>query len=1011
MKCLEKDRARRYETANGLARDIERHLHNEPVVARPPSRLYEFQKTLRRHKVGFATTAAVIAALGLAAILSTVDAVRARRAEQDKERLRAAAVEAARKEAAALALAQERLYNARLGEARAKGLSGVAGQRFESLAAISEAATIRRSRELSDEAVACLALADLRVQKTVELPSVSSVPSVCFDHALELYAYLEPKGIRVRRVRDGTSRAFLPIAGAGQGVDYVAFDGFDSSSRHLAFRCQIAGAQVRHQVWALDQGGRLAFEAIGGSIGHQSSLRADGEVIAVASERGIVTLVEVESGKKLREFKAGGQRARASLSPDGSKLATWGDAPLTAAAQIWDAASGQLELSLQNSNLVECVCWNRDGSLAACASRDGPIWVWDLRRGRIHARMEGHSGLAGPIIFDHHGDLLASSSWDGTTRLWDVATGRQLVLYPKPCLDLRFSPDDELLAGARDGRKCELLEVARRTSEWHLANRLGTGLQPTVEFTSDSRLLAFPSVGGIAFADVLTGRRIGVVEAGGAAALKFGTARRPTLYAITAAGLAAWDIDTGSVAGERFLRFHPPRLFLAGEPELRDCVTDRDERRCVVASSGRGVWLLNLEEPGSIPRLCAHPGCSFVSLDPGGRWAASGTWGGTGVRVWDFHTGGLIRELPVTGSAFVAFSPDANWFATANNAEFRLWKTSSWSPVPETLPGDLNQEIGILAFSPDSRLLATWHDAHQIHIVRVPTLEVVATLMAPTMMNISLYSLCFSPDGSRLAALASSGKAYIWDLRAIRSELKKLNLDWDLPPYATVEDSPLAAGPVPRLDTGPFTREELARAIPPRDTSAPASLVDLTAYYNSPLTENWHPATRERNNLFELPSGRQRLAGVEFDVRGLIQIRSAGANGLSYPNHIDGIRIGQVCRRLHFLHAATGAAGARPGDELGSYVVQYVDGREVQIPIVFGKDLGDWWSQANEQDLKFVIAWEGNTPEARKYLHTIRLFKSTWENPYPNVRLRQFDFVSRKPAPGAPFLVALTAEQ
>ena len=61
MKCLEKDRARRYETANGLAADLNRHLNDEPVVARPPSRLYEFQKTVRRHKVGFAATAAQLA--------------------------------------------------------------------------------------------------------------------------------------------------------------------------------------------------------------------------------------------------------------------------------------------------------------------------------------------------------------------------------------------------------------------------------------------------------------------------------------------------------------------------------------------------------------------------------------------------------------------------------------------------------------------------------------------------------------------------------------------------------------------------------------------------------------------------------------------------------------------------------------------------------------------------------------------------------------------------------------
>jgi len=44
MKALEKDRARRYETANGLAMDVQRYLSNEPVVARPPSKLYRLQK-------------------------------------------------------------------------------------------------------------------------------------------------------------------------------------------------------------------------------------------------------------------------------------------------------------------------------------------------------------------------------------------------------------------------------------------------------------------------------------------------------------------------------------------------------------------------------------------------------------------------------------------------------------------------------------------------------------------------------------------------------------------------------------------------------------------------------------------------------------------------------------------------------------------------------------------------------------------------------------------------------
>jgi eukaryotic-like serine/threonine-protein kinase len=92
MKALEKDRTRRYETANGLAMDVQRHLNDEPIVARPPSRLYEFQKTVRRHKFGFAAAAAVILALAVGFGIATWTLIKEKEA-----RVRAvAAVEAER---------------------------------------------------------------------------------------------------------------------------------------------------------------------------------------------------------------------------------------------------------------------------------------------------------------------------------------------------------------------------------------------------------------------------------------------------------------------------------------------------------------------------------------------------------------------------------------------------------------------------------------------------------------------------------------------------------------------------------------------------------------------------------------------------------------------------------------------------------------------------------------------------------------------------------------------------
>jgi serine/threonine protein kinase len=81
MKCLEKDRTRRYETANGVAFDLKRHLNNEPVLARPPSAAYKFQKAFRRNKLAFVAGAAVAAALLLGIIASTWQSVRATHAE------------------------------------------------------------------------------------------------------------------------------------------------------------------------------------------------------------------------------------------------------------------------------------------------------------------------------------------------------------------------------------------------------------------------------------------------------------------------------------------------------------------------------------------------------------------------------------------------------------------------------------------------------------------------------------------------------------------------------------------------------------------------------------------------------------------------------------------------------------------------------------------------------------------------------------------------------------------
>jgi len=74
-----------------------------------------------------------------------------------------------------------------------------------------------------------------------------------------------------------------------------------------------------------------------------------------------------------------------------------------------------------------------------------------------------------------------------------------------------------------------------------------------------------------------------------------------------------------------------------------------------------------------------------------------------------------------------------------------------------------------------------------------------------------------------------------------------------------------------------------------------------------------------------------------------------------------------------------------------------------------GRDIADWCDQPNEKNKDFLVAWSGTNESSRQQGRTIRLFKSTWENPLPSVEVKSIDFVSTHEQ-AAPFLVAITAE-
>src|SRR5258706_15031941 len=87
MKALEKDRTRRYETANGLALDVQRFLDNEAILARPPSRIYKLQKTVLRNKLLFAGTSVIAVLLIVSLIVVSASLAKERQSRAKSEQV------------------------------------------------------------------------------------------------------------------------------------------------------------------------------------------------------------------------------------------------------------------------------------------------------------------------------------------------------------------------------------------------------------------------------------------------------------------------------------------------------------------------------------------------------------------------------------------------------------------------------------------------------------------------------------------------------------------------------------------------------------------------------------------------------------------------------------------------------------------------------------------------------------------------------------------------------------
>jgi WD40 repeat protein len=757
LKCLQKEPRRRYASARELADELDRFLDNVPIQARPIGPLARGWRWCRRNRVVASLGALFVTALIAGIAVSSYYAVIAGKA--------ATVAATARDDA------REKLHESLRDQARAGRWSGRPGRRFDSLEAIAKAAAMRPTLELRNEAIACMALADVRA--TCQWDGVEGeAQNVEPSGDLEAYAASDARGtIRVRRTADQAEIAVLP--GDGRQVGTMRFS---PDSRYLA-----SGYRDRFRVWDVERR-KVQFEVPRVIHHFAAAFSADSRLLA-AADAAVLYVYEMPSGKEVAALRMEILPHSLAWHPDGRRLAV--SSVNTPRVDIWDTASARLLRSLPHPHPARGVAWHPTSDVLATACADSNVYVWDLASRSPEsprAVLRGHQHVTVQVAFNPAGNLLASNSWDGYLIVWDALRGELLLR------DGGFEAVGALLFSA-DGRRLGAARAGQRFRYWNVASGLERRLLPGdkdqrvwgVGLSSSGRILGVGRSDGLHLWDVATLSKVAHLQIGVVRSVFFqDDAADPCLVTWGNLGLLRWPIRSTAApqrAGPTFKIGPPENLGLDATPLAEWASMSSDGRVIGLGDRERGqVTVFDLRDR-KVRLKVPHAEPSEIAVSPDGRWVASGTWGNNpGVmRVWDVSTGKKVREWAAEKGASVAFDPPSRHLLIGEANAYRRYHVDSWSQQDE-----IPKVSGVRAsaYSPDGRLLAVCPAAGSIRLVDAATLQEVATLPGG-----EDGVFCFSRDSSQFVSVGLGRTVEVWDLRLLREQLAALDLDWNQPAY------------------------------------------------------------------------------------------------------------------------------------------------------------------------------------------------------------------------------------
>ncbi len=764
MKALHKDRNLRYETANGLAMDVQRYLHDEPVLASPPSWSYRFKKVLWRHKWKTAAAALVLISL-MALLVSAVslsysgrlkrafsaeasaratserqrDEARRQRDEAQRQKKRAeqatqsaetsrktaeeqkALAEAARKEtASALALAQKYAYFHKVTTADAAWRDG----------------DVLRSDQLLDECPpddrrwewALLAKRNHPEQRTLRGHQGRVFVLDIANNGEMAATGGEDGSVRVWNLVTGRQEREFHLGNDGKAVTGVAMHPRGKTAVAATFdggvwMCDLVGGGARRIFSAPSNGGvSLCWDGQGG-------------VIAACGASQIV-LWSVADEKVVRTISTNhkGLASDLAFSPDGQRIATcsW-----DGAVKVFDTANGAELRGLEfGAGALIAVACSVDGKHLAASGVAGRIFIVDAETGDLVQVLAGHDAATRCLCFAPDGRLLASSGADGAVHVWDWKAGESLQLL--------------------QGHYGHVFGVAFHPDGQHLVSCGGDGAVKWWTVPTDAAGLSAPSGAGL-----ISPGRIAFTPNGQFLCRIDGTGQLAVIVPATGAIGAAVDVLTPSTRTSPATRHLPPGL--AVRP-VGDRIAAGDDSGNVHFLDSSGAQLSVGSGHSKMVTALAY--------SPDGRWFVSGSLAGD-LAIWDGQREQIVRHLSPPAEARPAqgptkppavidllFHPDGRRFIDVRTDGIHVRDVTT-GELEQTFTPEPNEELNAAAISADGNTLAVANDTGELVLWDFPRRKVLWKRQGHSG---GACAVCFNPDGTRIATTGRDRRIKLWDV-------------------------------------------------------------------------------------------------------------------------------------------------------------------------------------------------------------------------------------------------------